>query len=561
MQIKKKFLYSGIVLIIILITAAAFSIRPAYKYVKSLRAKDHLSVAEDYLTKGLAKEAWQKAEVAKKLDPKNKDIQRFMAKIMTSKDPQESIQVWEDLLSLEYDSTEDRLDYIQVLLGIGNIGKAEMQLRIAVENSLTEIETNPKWLFVQSILDEKSGRTNESIKRLNQIIEINDGMLKEALLSKVRLSISSKNSEVFEEGRKLLNKLSIQEDLLGLQALRFYFRITGFSAEQAEDILQKTLVHPLSNRLDKMKAFAILHQASPDRSSYCVDKLREFFDLENDDDIYQYAMWLGSLRLWDQVLEILTFQRSASVKKLFLLRMDAMANLQKWGNIENEFSNRSVQIENHWKRVFRGRAFSVMGDKKRARIQWEQAHGATQGDPKKIVECCLYLEKIREYEGLGFLLRKLADYAQYEVLAIEKILSYEAAKLELKEMLSLVDRLAKRKQDNLPLKNDLAYFNLLNEKKIAESTNTAKQNFQKSPGTLGFRVTYALGLYQQTEYLKAMNLLNESFINWSDARPAWKMIYAKILEKNDYTSKASEIISKVKLSSISRSESSGLESM
>lgn len=561
MQVKKSFLYGSIVAILALIVIAVLLAKPTYKYVKSVRAQDHLAVAKDYLEKGLPKEAWQKAEIARNLDQENPDIKRFMAKIITTQSPVESIPAWEDLLKLDYDSTDDRLDFTQVLLNIGNIGKAESQLRIVEENSSSDIRKNPKWLYIQATIAEKSGRLEEALQHLNKILEINTDMIENAQLKKIKLSITSQNPETFKEGQDLLNKLSMQDSELGLQALRFYYRITGFSSEQAENILQKTLAHPLSNRLDKMKAFAILHQASPSRGDYCVNKLREFFDMEKDDDIYQYAMWLGSLRRWQEVLDLLTFNRSTMNKKLFLLRMDAMANLQMWNEIENEFSNRSVQIENHWKRVFRGRAFSVMGDKKRARIQWEQAHGAAQDDPDKLLECCLYLEKIREYEGLGFLLRKLAEYAQFEVFAIEKILSYEAEKLTLDEMLDFVDRLSKRKPDNAPLRNDLAYFKLLKSKDVKESTRVAQKNLEHSPGTLGYRITYALGLYQQTQYPIALSLLDEPFINWSDARPAWKLIYAKILEKNGFGDKASQVISNIKLSSISRSESMGLENL
>jgi hypothetical protein len=128
-------------------------------------------------------------------------------------------------------------------------------------------------------------------------------------------------------------------------------------------------------------------------------------------------------------------------------------------------------------------------------------------------------------------------------------------------MHGFVKRLARRKRDNIPLQNDLAYFNLLTGETINEATSNAQDNLEKSPGTLGFRVTYALGLYVQGKYSLALSLLDEPFINWTDARPAWRMIYAKILEKNNFPEKASDIISNIKLSSISRSESEGLQNL
>ncbi len=530
-----------------------------WEAIKVWRARQQLAEAKSLQLRGSEKEAFNLVLAAMKLAPEDIEVSRFLAKNIVKQSFREGVQVYEKIIKMEGATVDDHLELTQILVDHGDMTRAERHLQ-KIENK-GDYSEHPWFLLLRARWLDASGRIDGALQYVDRALAQESEYREEAYLLKVKLCIRSGSRNRFEEGKQLLDKLSEGEGEASLKALRFYYSIRGYSVEEAHRILKKTKEHPLSERGDVMKAFALVYSSDPSARKECIKSLATYFDFEDTDDLYDYCLWLGSLREWSMILKYLTLDEviAKEDKRTFLLRMDALANLQDWQTIETDFANRKVPIEAYWRQVFRGRAFMEMGDSERAKVQWDQAIGNLENQEDELLRICLYLERIKEIEGLGYFLRKVSALPKYEVFALDKLLGYEAKKVSLEEMRDWVGRLSLRKPEVKPLLNDLAYFNLLSNKDVSRAIEVSSMLFVESPGTLGYRVTYALGLIRMKKYMEGLEVLEAPFINWNNARPAWVLIYAKVLDLNGYTEKASEYRKRINFEKLPRSEREGMK--
>ena len=83
----------------------------------------------------------------------------------------------------------------------------------------------------------------------------------------IQLAIRSNNPNLMKEAKDTLDLMSSESGIAGLEAIRFYFGISGYTTTEAMTILQKTFQHPSATLSDKLEAATLCHNAAPERTS------------------------------------------------------------------------------------------------------------------------------------------------------------------------------------------------------------------------------------------------------------------------------------------------------
>jgi hypothetical protein len=110
----------------------------------------------------------------------------------------------------------------------------------------------------------------------------------------------------------------------------------------------------------------------------------------------------------------------------------------------------------------------------------------------------------------------------------------------------------------------LSYINLLAGNDVETNAATAKQLVQEHPDRVSFRVIAALGYLRQHEPGLALEQFKGPAgappIDWNKTPAAWRAIYGAVLQANDQTDAARDIIRTIPMNQLSAEERALIES-
>jgi hypothetical protein len=272
----------------------------------------------------------------------------------------------------------------------------------------------------------------------------------------------------------------------------------------------------------------------------------------------QLALWLNSHRQSDRVLKLLPPEQAAENNQLLLPRLDALANLQRWVDIDNLLDRGNLTFDPSVIEAFRARSAQGQNDTMEAELHWARAISLSSGDPFKLRFVANFAEQsrasavaIRTYEQLA----RFPEHASFAYRGIERAGGKSGELATQRAAAERVSALAPNDPNSIA---QFAYLNLLMGLDVAGNLAKANELVKKYPDRLSFRVTAALGYLRQHDAVAALAQFkgpgNAPPIEWSKTPPPWRAVYAATLLANDQSDKARQLITTIPSDSLNAEE-------
>ena len=553
-----------ILLVLGVLSAFLFIATPKlYEYLKKEVAIKH-SENSFILEEHRYQNALEKLQAAHKLDPENIDISRKLADAINKINPEDAVQHYQSIIQHPKSTVEDKLTLINTALETGAISKAETQL---LEIDLSQVKGQRlEYHLLWAKVHESRGNIEAAIRELRIILaEEESSIHNSARFFFIRVAIRSTQPLLIKEAKELLHSMTLKEGEVGIEAIRFYFGISGFSEQEALDVFVKTLKHPLATTKDKLDAATLYQRTVPSQTNLIVDSIKSQFNIADADPnvLYNFCIWLATIHQWDAIAEYLTQNIALDTPKLYTLRLDALSNLQRWDDIIKTTKEEASPIPDHFRLAFLSRAYRHKGDIESSLSQMDLILDKINDDRDSLFKTCEYLEKTNESEALLYLLDKaVLTTPALEAYACSKRIRHRLATASLDELCDWYGVLHSEATNVSEFRSRKTYFDLLADKNLGEAILNAKSLFTSDSLKLEHRVIMALALVKSGKLKEAQQVLDNTPISiWRQSTVGWKMLYAHIMRANGLADRADAFLKTVPTAKLSRAEREGFANL
>ena len=562
---KRKTRYPLIISIILLVILFRYLVAPRfYEFIKQEVAVKYATDSDIQGASENRQSALEKLQVAHKLDPDNLEISRKLAEALKKESPENAIKQYQAILEHPKAQIEDKVALIRSAIEIGDFSKAESILSSLEQNELGDYRL--EYHFFRAKVYDTLGKIEQAIRQLRMIIvEEESPIHNSARFLFIRAAIKSSQPLLIKEAKELLHSMSLKDGEEGIEAIRFYFGIQGFSEQDALDVFVKTLKHPLATNKDKLDAASLYQKTVPARTSLIIDSIKSELDFAEADpkDMYDFCFWLARIHEWQALVEHLSLSNSLLSAKLYTLRLDALGNLGKWDQIIEATSLESAPIPDHFRLAFLARAYRQNGNVKTSLDQMDLILSKINDDRDALFKTCEYLERINETESLLYLLDKAVQtIPALEAYACSKRIRHKLGTATLDELCKWYGVLHTSSTNVFEFRTRKTYFDLLADKNLGESILNAKSLYASDPAQLEHRVLMALALVKSGKGKEALDIFDTTPIGvWTQSTVGWKMIYAHLMKQNGLAERAESFLRTVPTAKLSRAEREGLENL
>lgn len=546
---RRIFIWLTMSILLLITTVGA---KPAYHWVKARRA-DHFARQGNELAKqGRWNDAATKYRVALQLDPLGYKALAGAARLASRANRPEALDLWEEVVRLPRCTDADREEYAALLLKL-----KRFQLAKKIIERLLTTSPDLKTLDLASRYAEQMGESSKALEFAR--IAINRAPNDETARSRMaELLAASTDATQRGEARRILWELADKDGPYRRPALQALGRAPELSVEEEKRIVQslESLSPPAIE--DTFLAADLRLKLQPNDAEKIYDEMISKFGDSETTTRLQLALWLNSHRQSDRVLKLLPLEQAADNNQLLLPRLDALANLQRWVDIDNLLDRGNLTFDPSVIEAFRARSAQGQNDTLEAELHWARAISRAAGDPFKLRFVANFAEQsrsgavaIKAYEQLA----RFPEHASFAYRGIERAGGKSGELATQRAAAERVSALAPNDPNSIA---QFAYLNLLMGLDVAGNLARANELVKKYPDRLSYRVTAALGYLRQHDSVSALAQFkgpgNAPPIEWSKTPPQWRAVYAATLLANDQSDKARQLITTIPSDSLNAEE-------
>lgn len=326
--------------------------------------------------------------------------------------------------------------------------------------------------------------------------------------------LHSTNMINLTEARTSLQKISVSATNLHLrnQALRelvldaIRFNQTARALEFSSELLKQTN----SAFRDRLLRLAVLHDT---KSAQFSSTLATFQNeaAENDGKIFELATWqMANLDIrktlaWLQSLP----QQKQTNQNVAVVMAEAHAQLEEWPTLQATLKSQNWDDLEFLRLAFMTKALRSQNLDAAAKAEWIQSRNAAVTQKARLqmlVQFAAHWKWQSETEELLWLMVNHFPDEQASFRMLARVL-YENGRT--RPLLSLYQLQAKRKPDDLILKNDLAMAALLLGAPELKPHDLSREVYFKAPTNISFASTYAFALYLQGKSEDALKIFRK----------------------------------------------------
>jgi hypothetical protein len=357
------------------------------------------------------------------------------------------------------------------------------------------------------------------------------------------------------EAHKVLWELAGKEGAYKKPAIEALARAPELSGEERERVLRGLEQLSPKDLTDDLLAADVRMQIQPADAARIYDETIDHWRDSKVEQLVELALWLNAHQQAERVLTLFPAERALQNNTLLLARLDALAILQRWADIDDTLSRPEVTLDPSVIESFRARTAQERGATLDAEVHWNHAVSLAGNDPFKLRFVANFAERSRA-DGVA-----LKAYEQLARFPEQAWIAYRGAeRVSQKTGNAAIERAAAEKiaasaPEDPNAADQLVYLNLLLEKDIEKNLATAKKLAEKYPNRLSYRVTAALGYLREQDPGSALVQFNgPAPIDWKQAQPAWRAVYAATLLANERNDEAREIIRTIPLERLTAQE-------
>jgi tetratricopeptide (TPR) repeat protein len=343
------------------------------------------------------------------------------------------------------------------------------------------------------------------------------------------------------EAANLLRELAEGTDQEALTALEVMARNPGLDADSQRWVLEKLHQHPLLDDQGRFAGWELEKRMGARDGEAVMREAVEFFKASDLTRKAVAARWLYNQGEPELVLELATPPDALGNQELFLARLDALAYLNNWTEVEKELPDDSP-LPQTIILLYRARAEQELGDPTGSAATWDRARAAAATEKGMLSYLGQYAMKLGLWKEAKKTYTQMAQNQEEALEGYTALLQVEAEHGTNDEILGTL----KQMMADLPLrpepKNDWAYLSLLMNTDVDEALGTAQSLVQANPQMLAYRTTLALGYLRKNDAAGAAKVYEGLQIDWTTASPSAKLTYAAVLAANGNKDQAATVV-------------------
>jgi tetratricopeptide (TPR) repeat protein len=527
----------------VVLVPASFGGVWVYHVAKVWRAHSLAEEASDMLSRQAPAEAESKLMAAYHLAPYDAEVLRACARYESARGNSHALGFYHLLIALPKATRMDQRDALRACLVFGDLKAAkELAKALIAKNPEAEdyaLEGQVSW---------QEHTEGAAIALMRQALALDPENRPYRLLLAQMLNFSA-NDEIQKEAVNMLRTLAQTHDKDGLKALVVMSRNRGLDEISRRWILEQLRQHPLLDDSGRFAAWELETRLGGRDPKIVLQGAVDFFKSSNLSRKSMAARWLYNQGEPELALELASPSDVSANQDLLLVRLDALASLKNWPEVEKELATLHVPLSQMLIFLYRARAAQELGDPARSKVYWEQARTAAAAEAGMLSYLGNYALKLGLYDEAKrtfFQMTQLPTQAQAGYAALLQVEAQHGSASELLETLKQMT--ADLPQEPEP-KNDWAYLSLLLNTNVDEAWKMAEALVEAHPEMLAYRSTLALGYLRRNDLQGAKKVYQGLEIDWSTAPASWKMIYAVVLAADGNKTQAV-----IYLRSIDRSE-------
>jgi tetratricopeptide (TPR) repeat protein len=518
----------------------AVAAKPSYHWIKAWRSAQLAAVANRLAAAGQWRQAADKYRAALQLDPLGYPALKGAAILASRLDRPEAVDLWEQVAKSPDGTLADQQAYAEQLLATGRRSLAEQ-----VIDRLLKTAPDAKTLGLASRYAQSAGDKSKALTfaRLAVKKSPNDDL---AQFRVAELLAESPDPQERAEARHILWGIALRDGPVRHTAIEALGRAPDLSqAEQQRLMKILRQLKPTGIKDDLLLADLRL-QLEPEKAASIFDQTVARWNRSQPEDLVELARWLNGHQQSGRVLSLFPIERALENNQLLMVRLDALANLQRWSEVDSLLAQPNLTLDPSVLESFRARSAQEQNQALDAELHWSHALSFAFGDPLKLRFIANFAEQshdtgvaLKAYDQLA----KFPDYAWFAYVGTQRL---SARQGDLATQRAAAEKVVALAPNDPNARAQLAYLDLLAGRDVDGNLAVVKKLVEKYPDRLSFRVTAALGYLRRHDAGLALAQFKgppgAPPIEWGSTPMAWRAVYAAALMANDHQDRAAEIV-------------------
>src|SRR3989440_7993612 len=527
-----------VLIIGVLLLAIAATV--TYHWLKRQRADRFAAAGDALVAADKLNDAAVQYRVALQLDPSNYHGLSGAARLATKAGRPEALELWQKVQTLSQCTTRDRQDYADLLIKTNRLNLAEK-----VINPLLKENPDTKTLQLAARYSRKIG---DSVKAL-EYARIASKRAPDDDAARFQLAeILAQSMDATEqtEARKILWEIAAKPSVYKKPAVEALATAPQLTTDERNRLLQELTALTPKTIKDDLLAADIRFHLHPDEAAQIYREIVDRWQNGKPEEIVDLARWLNAHQQAELVLSTLPIEQALQDNQLLLARLDALASLQRWNDIDDVLNRSDVTLDPSVIESFRARTAQERNAVLDAEVHWNHAISLAGTDPFKLLFVANFAEQSRATAAAMKGYEQLARFPDHADLAHRGTQRVSQKSGETAAQRAAMSKISARAPDDPNAADQLAYLSLLLGEDVDKNFAVAKKLTEQYPNRLSYRVTTALGYLRQHDPASALSQFKAPApIDWKRTLPAWRAVYAAALLASDRNDEARDIIATV----------------
>ncbi len=266
--------------------------------------------------------------------------------------------------------------------------------------------------------------------------------------------------------------------------------------------------------------------------------------------------WMNRNRQYKKTVDFISEAEAADNRKLFLVRVDAMAAANRWNELDALFKEQ-VPLNREIQELFRFRIAHELGKEHVADIFWDRSLDLAREKPVLLWYFSGYASRLSLSDRVESAYRALLPITAHKrsaYLALVELLDKTGQTPKLFELLS---KMRQEYPNDDEVANDWAYCALLLDREMEAAGKIVTAAVNQSPEVFAYRITYGLYLLRIDRAAEALSLFEDiSLPSLEDWLLEWRVVYLAILQQNQQMDRAAEVLATVPFNQLKQEEAS-----
>ena len=528
----------------ILLTASVLAVivagTRAYRWFKGQRAERFAAAGEALVAANKWNDAAVQYRVALQLDPSNYHGLSGAARLASKAERPEALELWQKVLALPQCTIRDREDYAELLIKTNRLNLAEK-----VIDPLLKDNPDTKALQLAARYSRKIGdnvKASEYLRVASKRTPDDDAprfQLAEVLAQ-------STDAADQAEARKILWELAARPNVYKKAAVEALAAAPELTTDERKRLLQELTALTPKTAKDDLLAADMRIQLQSDEAARVYREKVERWRNGRSQELLDLARWLNAHQQPELVLSTFPIERTLEDNQLLLARLDALATLQRWNDIDGALDRTDVTLDPSVIESFRARTALERNANLDAEVHWNHAISLAASDPYKLRFVANFAEQSRATAAALKAYEQLARFPEHADFAYRGTQRVSQRSGDTAVQRTAMSKISARAPEDPNAADQLAYLNLLLDEDVDQNFAVAKKLAEQYPSRLSYRVTTALGYLRQHDPASAMaQFKGPVSIDWKRTLPAWRAVYAAALLASDRNDEARDIIATI----------------